>query len=135
MSLVFAEHPPVVPPADCVVVKEVRAFIMDKRAEEEAGGGADCHAQSHGHWIVDTPIANPMSGYASYKTSRKAWGIDAIGVVFDVARVEAVRFGHGLVLNVRRRLRQDEGYALRDHHGRATRVTRSRPRTQPWVRP
>ena len=79
MSLVFAEHPPVVPPADCVVVKEVRAFIMDKRAEEEAGGGADCHAQSHGHWIVDTPIANPMSGYASYKTSRKAWGIDAIG--------------------------------------------------------
>ena len=46
MSLVFAEHPPVVPSADCVVVKEVRAFVMDKRAEEEitalsAHGAAD----------------------------------------------------------------------------------------------
>ena len=52
---------------------------MDKSVEEEAGGGADCHAQKHGHWITSTPIANPMSGYASYKMSRKKWGIDAIG--------------------------------------------------------
>ena len=52
---------------------------MDKSVEEEAGGGADCHAQKHGHWITSTPIANPMSGYAAYKMSRKSWGIDAIG--------------------------------------------------------
>ena len=84
MSLAFAEHPPVVPGADCVVVKEVRAFVMDKAAEEEAGGGADCHAQSHGHWIVDTPIANPMSGHAACKTSlsagdRRHWQHDCGG--------------------------------------------------------
>ena len=79
MSLVLAPHPPVVPRADDVVVKEVRAYVMDKAAEEAAGGGADCHAQKHGHWITSTPIATPMSGYAAYKASRKSWGIDAIG--------------------------------------------------------
>ena len=78
-SLVFAPHPPVVPNEDDIVVKEVRAYVMDKSVEEEAGGGADCHAQKHGHWITSTPIANPMSGYAAYKMSRKSWGIDAIG--------------------------------------------------------
>jgi hypothetical protein len=33
---------------------------MDKTAEEEAGGGADCHSQSHGHWITSTPIASEL---------------------------------------------------------------------------
>ena len=60
MSLVFAPHPPVVPAEGDIVVKEVRAYVMDKTVEEEAGGGADCHAQKHGHWITSTPIANPM---------------------------------------------------------------------------
>ena len=57
-SLVFAPHPPVVPNEGDVVVKEVRAYVMDKSVEEEAGGGADCHAQKHGHWITSTPIAS-----------------------------------------------------------------------------
>ncbi len=82
MSLVFAPHPPVVPEEDAVVVKEVRAFVVgSKEIEEKSGGGADCHAQARGHWIVDTPIANPMSGHRMYKASRKSWGIDAIGSV------------------------------------------------------
>ena len=64
MSFVFAEWDPVVPEEGAVTVKEVRAYVIgDKKLEETSGGGADCHAQSHGHWIVDTPIANPMSIY------------------------------------------------------------------------
>jgi len=65
----------------------VRAFVIGSKATEEAaGGGADCHSQKHGHWIVDTPIANPSSGSQDLKSSRKAWGIDALGTV--VAEVE-----------------------------------------------
>jgi len=80
MSLYMGEHVPVVPPAGTVVVKEVRAFIPgSKDAEEKGGGAADCHAQAAGHWIVDSPIANPMSVYSDYKANRKLWGIDAIG--------------------------------------------------------
>ncbi len=62
--------------------------------EEEAGGGADCHSQKHGHWIVDTPISNPSSVYQDAKTSRKTWGIDALGTV--VCEVET----HGGVVGI-----------------------------------
>jgi L-rhamnonate dehydratase len=40
---------------------------------------------------VDTPISNPSSVYADLKTSRKSWGIDALGTV--VVEVELVS-GH-----------------------------------------
>ena len=53
--------------------------LEHKKLEEESGR-ADCHVRSHGHWIVDTPISNPMSIY-SMSQSRKSWGIDAIGTV------------------------------------------------------
>ena len=52
MSLTFAEWSPVIPAEGEVFVKEVRAYVIgDKKLEEKSGGGADCHAQSHGHWI------------------------------------------------------------------------------------
>lgn len=69
--------------------RQVRAYVVgSKAAEEAAGGGADCHSQAHGHWIVDTPIANPSSYQADSKTSRKSWGIDALGTV--VVEVELI---------------------------------------------
>lgn len=43
------------------------------------GDGADYHSQSRGHWIIDSPIANPMSRYSNYKTSRVQWGINVLG--------------------------------------------------------
>ncbi|TFK37518.1 enolase C-terminal domain-like protein [Crucibulum laeve] len=43
------------------------------------GSGADYHSQSRGHWIIDSPIANPMSRYSQYKTSRVQWGINVLG--------------------------------------------------------
>lgn len=80
------------------VIVEVRAFVIgdrssgEKGSEERAGGGADCHSQAQGHWIVDTPIANPMSVYAEYKASRRSWGINALGTV-----VVEVELGDGTV--------------------------------------
>jgi L-rhamnonate dehydratase len=93
MSLVFAVHPRVRPSAASpTLVREVRAYSVPKKAEEAAGGGADCHSQAHGHWIVDTPIANPSSGFQDAKTSRKSWGIDALGTV-----VVEVELANGMV--------------------------------------
>ena len=89
MSLIFAVQPRVAPKKSDFIVKEVRAYVIGTKASEEAaGGGADCHSQAHGHWIVDTPIANPSSYFADCKTSRKTWGIDALGTV--VVEVETL---------------------------------------------
>jgi L-rhamnonate dehydratase len=57
-------------------IREVRAFIIDP-----GEAGADYHNQGKGHWIVDTPIASPMSVYDEYKYSRTSWGINALGTV------------------------------------------------------
>ncbi len=71
----------------------VRAFVFgDDNQEKESGGGADCHKQSQGHWIVDSDIANPMSVYEQYRKSRTSWGIDAMGSV-----VVEVELSNGIV--------------------------------------
>ncbi len=58
------------------IIKQVRAFVIDP-----GEAGADYHNQGKGHWIVDTPIANPMSVYEKYKANRTSWGINALGTV------------------------------------------------------
>ena len=58
-----------------------KAKITDVRAYIVESGGADYHDQAQGHWIIDTPIANPMSVYEQYKASRTSWGINALGSV------------------------------------------------------
>jgi L-rhamnonate dehydratase len=81
------------PSADsATLVREVRAYVIPKATEEASGGGADCHSQAHGHWIVDTPIANPSSCFQDAKTSRKSWGIDALGSV-----IVEVQLANGIV--------------------------------------
>ena len=71
----------------------VRAFVfVDDNQEKESGGGADCHKQQEGHWIVDSDIANPMSVYEQYRKSRTSWGIDAMGSV-----VVEVELSNGMV--------------------------------------
>jgi len=91
MSLILGLQPRVKPVKSDFIVKEVRAFVIGKAEEEGAGGGADCHSQAHGHWIVDTPIANPSSGYPELKASRKYWGIDALGsVVVEVELLSGI---------------------------------------------
>jgi len=59
-----------------VTISEVRAYVM---APGEMG--ADYHNQTGTHWIIDLPIANPMSVYEEYKAKRTSWGINALGTV------------------------------------------------------
>ena len=60
-----------------------RDDIIDVRAYVIPGGGAggDYHDRDKGHWLIDTLIANPMSGYAQYKASRTSWGIAVLGSI------------------------------------------------------
>ena len=48
---------------------------------EADGSGGDYFQQSEGHWLIDTLIANPMSGYPEYKASRQSWGIGVLGSI------------------------------------------------------
>ncbi len=59
-----------------VTISEVRAYVI---ASDEMG--ADYHNQTGSHWIIDLPIANPMSVYEEYKAKRTSWGINALGTV------------------------------------------------------
>lgn len=56
-----------------------------------AEGGGDYHRRDEGHWLVDSLIANPMSGYPAYRVSRTSWGIGVLGSI--VVEVET-RSGH-----------------------------------------
>jgi L-rhamnonate dehydratase len=62
------------------------------------GGGRGGCAQASGHWIVDTPIANPMSVYQEYKTSRRAWGINALGTVVVEVETASGHVGVGVTI-------------------------------------
>ena len=57
-------------------IAEIRAYLV-----EAAGAGGDYHARDKGHWLIDTLIANPMSGYPEYKASRTSWGIAVLGSI------------------------------------------------------
>ena len=73
------------------------AKITDLRAYVISPGeaGADYHNQGQGHWIVDTPIANPMSVYEEYRASRTSWGINALGTVVVEVELDDGTIGIG----------------------------------------
>ena len=45
----------------------------------DAGGGTYFKPGDAGHWLVDSLIANPMSGHADYRAKRSSWGIGVLG--------------------------------------------------------
>jgi len=57
-------------------ITDVRVYVV----ESEAAGG-DYFQQNPGHWLIDTLIANPMSGYPDYKSRRSSWGIGVMGSI------------------------------------------------------
>ncbi|MDQ0467067.1 L-rhamnonate dehydratase [Labrys wisconsinensis] len=57
-------------------IVDIRTYLV-----EGTGDGGDYHRQKGGHWIIDSLIANPMSGYQPYKASRLSWGIDVLGSI------------------------------------------------------
>jgi len=71
-------------------VKELRAYVVPS-----SESGADYHMQQTGHWIVDSPIANPMSRYSNYKLNRTSWGINALGTVVVQCELEDGTVGIG----------------------------------------
>jgi L-rhamnonate dehydratase len=52
-------------------IKDVRVFTL----ASAASGGTYFKPGEAKHWMVDSLISNPMSGYAKYREKRSSWGI------------------------------------------------------------
>jgi len=55
-------------------IKGTRCFLI-----QGVGSGGDYHNVKGGHWLIDSKIATPMSGYEEYRKSRTSWGINVLG--------------------------------------------------------
>lgn len=67
-------------------ITDVRVFLV-----QSEGDGGDYFQQGKGHWLIDTLIANPMSGYDQYKASRSSWGIGVMGsIVVEIETASGV---------------------------------------------
>jgi len=58
-------------------IREVRVFTLAPGAQ----GGAYFRQGAGTHWLVDSLIANPMSGHATYRDKRSSWGIGVLGTL------------------------------------------------------
>jgi L-rhamnonate dehydratase len=55
-------------------IKNVKALLV-----AGVGSGGDYHNVKGGHWLIDSKIATPMSGYEEYQKTRTSWGINVLG--------------------------------------------------------
>jgi L-rhamnonate dehydratase len=55
-------------------IKDVRVYTMAPSAK----AGTYFKPGESTHWLVDTVISNPMSGYAKYREKRSSWGIGVL---------------------------------------------------------
>ncbi|CAK7271878.1 hypothetical protein SEPCBS119000_004832 [Sporothrix epigloea] len=55
-------------------IKAVRSFVIGG-----VGSGGDYHNVKGGHWLIDSPISTPCSGWKKYRSSRTSWGINVLG--------------------------------------------------------
>ena len=58
-------------------IKDVRVYTI----KPSASAGTYFKPGASSHWLVDTLISNPMSGYAQYREKRSSWGIGVLGAV------------------------------------------------------
>lgn len=58
-------------------IREVRVFTL----APDAQGGTYFQQGPSTHWLVDSLIANPMSGHAAYRDKRSSWGIGVLGTL------------------------------------------------------
>lgn len=56
-------------------IKDVRVFTL----APAASAGTYFKPGEARHWLVDSLISNPMSGYAKYREKRSSWGIGVLG--------------------------------------------------------
>ncbi|GAB7355168.1 hypothetical protein MBLNU459_g5735t1 [Dothideomycetes sp. NU459] len=55
-------------------IKAVKTFVI-----QGVGAGGDYHNVKGGHWLIDSKISTPMSGYEKYRQSRTSFGINVLG--------------------------------------------------------
>lgn len=68
-------------------IKDVRVFTLRPSAK----AGTYFKPGAAQHWLVDTLIANPMSGHARYREKRSSWGIGVLGaLVVEIETEEGV---------------------------------------------
>jgi L-rhamnonate dehydratase len=76
------------------IISDLRVYTVASR-----GKGGDYFQQKQGHWVIDSLIANPMSGYPEYRDKRSSWGIGVLGsLVVELATADGVvgvATGHG----------------------------------------
>lgn len=58
-------------------IKELRVHAVDKSSK----GGDYFNQGAQKHWLTDSVISNPMSGYPRYAESRTSWGIGVLGSI------------------------------------------------------
>lgn len=55
-------------------IKAIKTFVI-----QGVGAGGDYHNVEGGHWLIDSKISTPMSGYEKYRKSRTSFGINVLG--------------------------------------------------------
>ena len=58
-------------------IKELRVFTLAPTSKT----GTYFTPGPSKHWLVDSLIANPMSGHAKYRDKRSSWGIGVVGAI------------------------------------------------------
>ena len=58
-------------------IKDIRVY----RTAPAVGSGTYFDQGQSSHWLVDSLIANPMSGHAAYRDKRSSWGIGTLGAI------------------------------------------------------
>ena len=66
-------------------IKDVRVYTIKPSAK----AGTYFKPGDSTHWLVDTLISNPMSGYPKYKEKRSSWGIGVLGAL--VVEIETAK--------------------------------------------
>jgi L-rhamnonate dehydratase len=56
-------------------ITDLRVFVVSSKSQ----GGDYFQRGGQTHWLVDSLIANPMSGYPAYREKRSSWGIGVLG--------------------------------------------------------
>jgi L-rhamnonate dehydratase len=76
------------------IIKDLRVYLV-----ASSGRGGDYFQQAQGHWVIDSLISNPMSGYAAFRDKRSSWGIGVLGsLVIEIETatgIVGVATGHG----------------------------------------
>jgi L-rhamnonate dehydratase len=58
-------------------IKELRVFTLAPSSK----AGTYFRPGNSSHWLVDSLISNPMSGYPEYREKRSSWGIGVLGAL------------------------------------------------------